>query len=186
MKTIVLLIFLVISNKINSQNKWPPPDITFNYTPQMEINFRDSTSKNKGLHSDYKYEVGSMLFKNNYLYTSSLDFTFDIFGGVIQKINLENSELEWQSIYNRTNTNRQEAIQNIYINAQGNLDVYGLKLVIPFNNNFPQWVLAPALLSQPFKREIDIKNGLQINFNSSNDTNYTFPNLNPPFGLGVV
>lgn len=186
MKVYILLLTHFGFTILQAQKTWPSPSVKFNIKPKWEITFRDSLSQNDGYHSKYGYETGKMYIFNDYVFTQDIDLTFDYYGGGIQKINIKSGEVIWTSIFNRYSTERQESLQNYYFSNTGDLEITGLRVIKPFNPNFPNWISFSGTNCNIFKRTISNISGGLLTFYHGIDTTISFAKINPPSGVGTV
>lgn len=186
MKVYILLLTNFSFTILQAQNTWPSPSVKFNIKPKWEITFRDSLSQNQGYHSKYGYETGRMTILNDHLYTQDIDLTFDYFGGCIQKINIKTGKVVWNSIHNRYSIDRQESLQNYYLNNNGDIEVLGLRVINSINPNFPNRINFGGLNCNIYKRTISNNSGQQKDFFHGIDTNSNYAKINPPVGIGTI
>lgn len=186
MKKYVILLAFLYKSILLAQTTWPAPNVEFSIKPKWEITFRDSLSQNDGYHSKYGYETGKMTIFNDHIFTQDIDLTFDYYGGCIQKINIKSGEVVWNSIFNRYSLERQESLQNYYLNINGDIEVLGLRVVKPFNPNFPNWITYGGTKCNVFKRTISNISGQQLDNVHGVDTTYSFAKINPPVGVSTA
>ncbi len=186
MKHCYIIIAILFKSILLAQTTWPAPNVAFSIKPRWEITFRDSLSPNEGYHSKYGYETGKMSIIDDYLYTQDIDLTFDYYGGCIQKINIKSGEVVWNSIHNKYTVDRQESLQNYYLNNNGDIEVLGLRVVKPFNPSFPIWITYGGLNCNIYKRIISNTSGQQLDFFHGIDTTSSNVKINPPVGIGTI